>query len=197
MYRILAILIAFPVGSILQAQSPDSAYQDDYSKTKIINGDTIYISEVPAVYINPPAEFADLVEQVKYQRLVRNVKKAYPYAIVARDKLKEVNDSLAKLKSKKERKAYIDLTEKQLRVQFEDQLKNLTITQGKILIKLVYRETGNTSYELIKEYKGSISALFWQSIARIFGSNLKNKYDPFGEDRDIEDIVIKIQCGLI
>jgi hypothetical protein len=197
MFRILFIMIAFSAGSILQAQPPDSSYLDDNSNTKIINGDTIYISEVPAVYINPPAEYSDFAEQLRYQRLVRNVKKAYPYAIVARDKLKEVSDSLAKLKNKKERKAYIDLTEKQLRVQFEDQLKNLTITQGKILIKLVYRETGNTSYELIKEYKGSISAIFWQSIARIFGSNLKNKYDPLGDDRDIEDIVIKIQCGLI
>ena len=85
--------------------------------------------------------------------------------------------------------------EKELLDEYEDDLKKLTITQGRILIKLVDRETGATSYELVKELRGSFSAFFWQAFARIFGSTLKAEYDPYGEDRLIEEIVLLIDNG--
>jgi len=80
---------------------------------------------------------------------------------------------------------------------YEDDLKKLTMTQGRILLKLVDREIGNTSYNLVKEYRGSISAAFWQGIARLFGSNMKAEYDPKGEDAEIEEIVQLIEAGII
>jgi len=173
----------------------DTIPVQDSIKTKIVNGDTIFTANLPAVTIYPPREFANTKEFQKYLRLVRNVKKAYPYAVLASEKLKEVDDDLAKLTTKKERKAYLDSAEKKLRGQFEEELKALTITQGRILIKLIYRETGNTTYYHIKELRGSFSAFFWQTVARLFGSNLKSKYDPLGEDKDIEEIILKIQKG--
>jgi len=192
-HTLTSILVLFSACVPNFSQKNDSVQRKDSVRTTIINGDTVYMANVPAVYIRPPIESIDINELLKYQRLIRNVKKAYPYAIVARDKLKEINAGLEKINTQKERKTYIDSAEIQLKSQFEEDLKNLTITQGKILIKLIYRETGNTTYALVKEYKGTFSAIFWQSIARLFGSNLKSKYDPEGDDRDIEEIVIKIQ----
>ncbi|MFK5968672.1 MAG: DUF4294 domain-containing protein, partial [Candidatus Marithrix sp.] len=87
--------------------------------------------------------------------------------------------------------------EKELKKEFEDELKNLTMTQGKLLIKLVDRETGKTTYELVKQLRGSLSAFFWQSLAKLFGSNLKTEYDAAGEDKLIEDILIRIDNGQI
>ncbi len=125
------------------------------------------------------------------------MKRVYPYAVLARKKLEEINAHLATLKNEKQKKEYIDQVEKEIRDQFEEDLKSMTITQGKILIKLIDRETGNTSYALVKEFKGSFSAFFWQSLARLFGSNLKMHYEPLGEDSVIEDIVVKMQKGLM
>jgi hypothetical protein len=179
------------------AQTKDSIVEQDTINTKVINGDTIFIANLPAVTIFPPREFSNDKEFQKYLRLVRNVKKAYPYAVMVNEKLNEIDTELSKLQTKKEKKAYLDMSEKKLKDQFEDELKALTITQGRILIKLIYRETGNTTYYHIKELRGSFSAFFWQTMARLFGSNLKSKYDPFGEDKDIEEIIIKIQKGQI
>ncbi len=111
--------------------------------------------------------------------------------------MEEMDAHLRQLKTEKEKKAYIDQVEKDLFSEFEDDLRGLTITQGRILIKLVDRETGDTSYNLIRELKGSFPAFFWQSIARIFGSNLKAEYDPMGEDAQIEEIVRLIEMGYI
>jgi hypothetical protein len=81
--------------------------------------------------------------------------------------------------------------------QYSDELKGLTVNQGKILIKLIDRETGNSSYEMVKELKGSFSAFMWQTVARLFGDNLKSTYDPDEEDRDIENIIGLIETGAI
>ena len=190
---IQAILLS--VSTSIFAISNDTISNQDSIKIKIVNGDTVFTANLPAVTIYPPKEFANTKEFQKYLRLIRNVKKAYPYAVLASEKLKEVDAALSKLETKKDKKAYLDSTEKKLRDQFEEQLKELTITQGRILIKLIYRETGNTTYYHVKELRGSFSAFFWQTVARLFGSNLKSKYDPLGEDKDIEEIIIKIQKG--
>jgi len=168
----------------------------DY-KQSVINGDTVYIGNISPVYIITPHEFADTKELKKYQRLVWNVKKVYPYAKLFSQKLNEINLTLSKIKSEKSKKAYLDSTEVKLRAQFEKDLVNMSVSQGKILIKLMYRETGNTSYELLKQMKGSFSAFFWQSVARLFGSNLKSTYDPEGEDKNIEEVIKMIESGQI
>lgn len=131
----------------------------------------------------------------KYERLVYNVKKVYPYALIVRDKFKEVNDTLEKLPDEKEKRRYIKDVERQVFREYEDDIREMTISQGRILIRLIDRETNITSYNLIRDYKGRISASFWQGIARLFGTNLKEGYDPFGDDFLIENIISEIDSG--
>ncbi|MDP4224025.1 MAG: DUF4294 domain-containing protein [Bacteroidota bacterium] len=131
----------------------------------------------------------------RYQRLIYNIKKVYPYALVVRARLASINEELTKIPDDKDRKKYLRKTEKDIFGEYEDDVRDMTITQGKILIKLIDRETLTTSYDLIRQYRGSFSAAFWQSIARIFGTNLKDEYDPFGEDAVIEIILHEIEAG--
>jgi len=133
----------------------------------------------------------------QYQRLVYNLKKTYPYAMIVRERLAEVNGELLTMTDEKERKTYLRQFEKQVFREYEDDIRDMTITQGKLLLKLIYRETYYTSYDLIKEYRGGVNAAFWQGIARIFGTNLKSEYDPYGEDILIEFILQDIQAGLL
>ena len=129
--------------------------------------------------------------------MIHNIKKAYPYAQIAGIRLKELDDHLLTLESEKERKEYINSAEKEIMNQFEKEVKRLTVKQGIILVKLIDRETGRTSYQVIKELKGGFTAFFWQGIARIFGNNLKTEYDPLHQDRIMEDIVLGIEAGFI
>jgi len=131
----------------------------------------------------------------KYDRLIYNLKRVYPYAIIVRAKLEQVNEEMAEMKNERERKQYIKEVEKNIFGEYEDDMRDMTITQGRLLIKLIDRETQNTSYELIKQYRGGITAAFWQGIARIFGTNLKEDYDPFGADFMIELILQDIEAG--
>lgn len=134
-------------------------------------------------------------EYRKYERMIYNIKKVYPYALVVRSKLDEVNYIMSGMKNEKERREYIRKFEKDIFSEFQDDISKLTITQGKILIKLIDRETQNTSFDLIREYRGKFSAAFWQGIARIFGTNLKDEYDPFGSDALMEIIIGEIEAG--
>ncbi len=133
----------------------------------------------------------------KYQRLVDNIKKVYPYALMVRRTLGEVNEEMKGMETERERKDYIKDIEKKVFGEYEDDMRNMTFTQAKLLIKLIDRETQNTSYDLIKDYRGKLSAAFWQGIARIFGTNLKEEYDAFGDDALIELIINEIEEGRI
>lgn len=133
----------------------------------------------------------------RYDRLTYNIRKVYPYALIVRDKMAEVNQALESIENDKERKEYLKGVEELVLGEYEDDMMDMTITQGKLLIKLIDRETQNTSYELIKLYRGGFSAAFWQGIARIFGTNLKAEYDPFGEDAAIEAIIHDIEQGIL
>jgi len=131
----------------------------------------------------------------RYQRLVYNLKKVYPYALVVRARLGAINEELKNIPDEKDRKKYLRQSEKDIFGEYEDDVRDMTITQGKLLIKLVDRETLNTSYELIRQYRGNFSAAFWQGIARIFGTDLKAEYDPYGEDAVIEIILHELESG--
>ena len=129
----------------------------------------------------------------EWSRLRNAVYVCYPYARKAGILLNDMNAAMAKMTSKKERKAYIKTREKELKAEFADPLSELSVYQGKILMKLINRQTGNNCYEIIKEYRGSIPARFYQTIAFFFGSNLKQDYDLADlTDRQIENIVIEI-----
>ncbi|MBR9831188.1 DUF4294 domain-containing protein [Acidiluteibacter ferrifornacis] len=163
----------------------------------ISNGDTLPTVNMGTVFVVEKKVFKSKSDKRKYDRLERYVTKVYPYAKLAGDLLQTYNDTLQTIKNEVKRKAYMKKVEEELKTQFEGELKKLTVMQGVILVKLIDRETGESSYELVKELRGSMSAFLWQSLARLFGQNLKLKYDPNGEDRDIENIVIMLENGII
>lgn len=159
------------------------------------NGDTTYMTTFEEAVIQPRKRTPATRDLRQYRRLIYNVKKVYPYAKLAGEKYGEVSAHLQSLKSGKEQREYIKLVEEDILKQYEEELKNLTVTQGRILIKLIDRETSNTSYEVVKDLRGSFQAAFWQAIARIFGSNLKTEFDPEGEDKILNEIMIMIEKG--
>ncbi len=124
----------------------------------------------------------------KYQRLVYNVKRVLPYAKMASFRFQLMEQNLQVLPTENARKEYLKRTEKSIKDQFMDDLKNLTQSQGRILIKLIYRETGRTSYDLLQSYRGNMTAIFWQGMAKIYNANLKEEFDPI-EDWQIEQII--------
>jgi hypothetical protein len=117
----------------------------------------------------------------------------YPYAIAASRIMNQVNAQLKGVTDKKQRRNIIRSREKELKKEFTDQLVKLSVYQGKVLMKLINRQTGNNCYEIIEEYKGFFNAAFWQTIAFVFGSNLKQPYDPSGDDADMEKIVKDVE----
>jgi hypothetical protein len=154
----------------------------------------VEIKEVRVIAPPPPEKKS---EYRKYERLVLNIKRVYPYAVIVRYRLTQVNEDLKNIKSEKERKEYLKTVEKSVFADYEDDIQQMTITQGRLLIKLIDRETQNTSYELIREYRGKLSAAFWQGIARMFGTNLKEEYDGYGDDALIELIIRDIEAGIL
>jgi hypothetical protein len=193
---LIAAILCFTGAHTLCGQdiNPDSV---TVTRAQIQGQDTLAILELPEVIIYERKDFEYLYLKRRYRRLIRNVKKAYPYSKIAGAELMELDRQLAEMDSKKEQKVHIEAAEKEIMDRFEKQVRKLTISQGIILVKLIDRETGRTSYEVIKELRGSVTAFFWQGIARIFGNNLKMEYDPDGEDRIIEHIVRGIEAGFI
>jgi hypothetical protein len=158
-------------------------------------GDTIPFTYLEEAVVTGTYLFIDYEQEVRYYKLKRDVSKVYPYAILAAAKLKEYNKAMEKMPKEADRKSFMKKAEKELKEQFEDDLKNLTITQGRILLKLVDRETGTTSYDLVKGLRGSFSAFMWQTVAKMFGSNLKSEYDADGSDKAIERAIREIENG--
>lgn len=163
----------------------------------VVDGDTIPVMYFDEVYIWGNKSFRNSAEARQWDRLVRNVKKAYPYAKLAGIKFNEYNLKIATIKSEKVRKDMMKQAEDELEAQFGSELKDLTISQGKILLKLIDRQTSNSSYDIVKDFRGRFRAFFYQSFARLFGYDLKVKYDPLGDDADIERIVLMIERGTI
>lgn len=154
-----------------------------------------YYFLLPTVTIESKMPFSTRKKYEQWTRLKYNVRVVYPYAILASAKLKEYERILKTLSSDAEKKNYMKIAENELQNEFGTELKKLSFNQGKILIKLIDRETGATSYDLVKQLRGSFSAFMWQSLARLFGSNLKSEYDPFGEDKLIEVAILQIESG--
>jgi hypothetical protein len=159
------------------------------------DGETLPEVEIKEVTVYAHPQFPKKSDFRKYERLVYNLKRVYPYALIVRNRLLKVNEDMKNLNSDKERKDYIKKVEKDVFANYEGDMRDMTITQGRLLIKLIDRETQNTSYTLIKDYRGKFAAAFWQGVARIFGTNLKEEYDPYGDDALIESIIIEIDAG--
>jgi hypothetical protein len=182
--------------SFCTAQQPQ--IQGPYRLPFILEGrDTVPVVNLPDVIIVDVGNPEYLKNLQDYYRLRYNVIKVYPYARLAAVKLNEMNYRMAAMRNDRERRKYRRQVEDQVRKDFEGTIKHLSINQGKVLIKLIDRETGSTSYDLIKSLKGSFNAFFAQGLARLFGQDLKDDYDPADEDKTIEMIVRQIEDGSI
>jgi hypothetical protein len=193
-FNIILILILLNIKFSI-CQEPDSISMDQLQFRVESDGDTIFYSVMEELFIFPEFKPTTNAEKRKYTRLIQNVKKAYPYAKMASDEYVLVSEHLMTIETDKERRQYINEVEKKILGQYEEELKKLTITQGRILLKLIDREIGATSYDVLKDLKGTFTAVFWQTLARIFGNNLKSEFDPEGEDKLLNEIVIQIENG--
>jgi hypothetical protein len=171
-------------------------------KLQIVQGelagkDTIPHIDIPEVEVYPKKVFKNKSEEQQYWRLVMRVKKVLPYAKEAALLLRKYEMEVPADARGRDRRVYVRRAEEELMKKYGPTLKNMSINDGRVLIKLIDRETHKASYDLIQELKGGVPAVFWQGVARVFGNNLKAKYDPYGEDRQIELIIQYIEMGII
>jgi len=158
----------------------------------VYEGDTMTYRVMDQVFVWGKMSDEQRKAHREWTRLRNAVYVTYPYAIKASAIINDVNSYLANVTDEKKRKKYLSLREKELKKEFTEPLTNLSVYQGKILMKLINRQTKNTCYELVKEYRGGFSARFWQTIAWVFGGSLKQNYDPSGEDAEMEAIVQEV-----
>ncbi len=179
------LLIAFSANIAL---SQDKGYMVGY---KIEGKDTVYHIKMDGVYMFGWDKTRQKGKEWReFYRLVYNFRKTYPYALIAKQKVSVADSILASKKfSARERERFIKQFENDLFKEFEKPLRKMTFSQGRLLLKLIDREIGQSSFYIIKNYRGGTAAGFWQGIARIFGSDLKKPYDKFGEDKLTEELV--------
>ena len=166
---------------------------------RIEGNDTILIVKLPEVDIDLMNRYYQITETYKGRKLVSNVRKVYPYARLASDKLQEYDTILAHASSDAERRQLMKQAEKEITDRYTEELEHLTFSQGAILIRLIDRETGNTSYKLVQELRGKVRAFFYQGFARLWGYNLKTEFDPKNdpEDEQIDVIATLLERGQI
>ena len=159
----------------------------------IYEGESLPYKEMEMVWVSnlPPDKLAKFIEE--WSRLRNAVYVTYPYARRAGAVMNDINTRIAKMNEKEDRKAYIKTRERELRKEFTEPLTNLSIYQGKVLMKLINRQTGNNCYEIIKEYKGGVTARLYQTVAFFFSTSLKQPYDAQGDDKEIESIVQEVE----
>ena len=163
----------------------------------IYEGDTIASLRMPTLYCFKPYNFKNKKQRQKYNRLVHNVKKTLPIAKEVNRAIIETYEFLQTLPNEKAREKHLQSVEKSVKEQYTPRMKKLTFSQGKLLIKLINRETDSSSYELVKAFLGPFKAGFYQAFAAIFGASLKKEYHPEGEDAMIEQIVLLVESGQI
>jgi len=160
--------------------------------TAVMDGERLPWMLIPEVEVTRKRIFKSPEDKARYLRLRYNVIKVLPYARYAQHRYQQLYRDLALTGSKREQKRLVKACEKEIKDMFNREVKNLTISQGEILIKLIDRQTGNSSYEVVKDLRGGFTAFFYQSIARVFGHNLKNTYNP-EEDFEIENIIRSLE----
>jgi len=182
---VIALLSIFSASSIAQDKLLVAPFT-------IVNGDIFFITDVAEVKV---LAFKNKEEKKKYNILKRRVLKVYPYAISAKEKLMNIQVGLDSIRKRRHKKRYTKEVAKWVKEEYADRLKNLTMSEGKILVKLIYRETQTTSYKIVKSYRGRFNAFFWQTMAKFWDNNLKTEYDPVNnrEDMLIEHILIQAE----
>lgn len=162
---------------------------------QVDGSDTIYLAFLKDIYVYPKIKFTSKRQEEFYWRTVRDVKKALPFAKIVSSELNRVDALISKMPKESDKKKYLAKYEKEVFKKYEPDLRKLSFNQGKLLLKLIDRECNSTSYDLIKTYRGGVSAFFWQGVARIFGSNLKSEYDAGGNDRIVERVIVLVESG--
>lgn len=161
----------------------------------LVDGDSIQYAQYNKIYVYPQPVFKNAQERMAYNRLVYNVKKVLPIAKEVNAIILETYEYLQTLPNKKARDEHMKYVEKSIYREYKPRMKKLTYQQGKLLIKLVYRECNSSTYDILKAFLGPIRAGFWQAFASVFGSSLKKAYDPYGVDRLTERVVRQVEAG--
>ena len=205
--RLLLLLLAVTAAGPVLAQKDKRAEEVDMDSPTFVptvrvgkvleNGDSIQYMEMNNVYVFPPVTFTSKKQQGAYMRLVKNVKTVLPIAKEARLIMMETAQYLETLPDDKARSEHMRRVEKSIMQEYKPRMKKLTYSQGKLLIKLIYRESNSSGYELIQAFFGPVRAGFYQACAWAFGASLKKKYDPEGIDRLTERVVLMVEAGQI
>lgn len=197
----IVILILFllfgRLASYAQQQSPQTNGTKSILLTPmcVYQGDTIPYVKLPTVYIFKPIKFKNKREMAKYYKLIRDVKKVLPISKEINRAIIETYEYMMTLPNEKARQKHIKAVEKGLKEQYTPRLKKLSFAQGKLLIKLVDRQTNSTGYELVKAFMGPFKAGFYQTFAALFGASLKKQYDPTGDDALTERVILMVESG--
>ena len=184
---ILLLLFAFAVPNLMAQRRSRGFWHQEWTVDK---GDTI-----PLVHILPIRKYARKPDMRRYQRLIRQVKKCYPLAKQARIEMEKMERQLLAVKDKKEQEKLAKELQKQLIKQYTPVILKMTISEGKVLLKLIDRETEHTAFQIIKDFRGGFVAGFWQMFAKMFGNNLKLEYEPVTKDKVLEQIVTYYEMG--
>ena len=185
---VIAIFILLCATISLHAQQRQRGFW--HQEWSVENGDSIAV-----IHILPVYKYSKPVDLRRYQKLVRAVKKVYPIAKKAREEMQAMEEEMCALPTKAAQKKYVKGVEERIKEEYTPVLKKMTRYEGKILVKLIDRETEYTAYEIVKDFRGGFVAGFWQGIAKLFGQNLKTGYDKTGEDRLIEQVITYYELG--
>lgn len=206
-FYILIIILLLPSLAFAQSSkkvNPEDRQVDMDSPTfvpmvrvgKVLEGgDSIKYVEMNNVYVYGPLEFQNEKQRQNYNRLVYNVKKVLPLAREINNAVLETYEFLQTLPTEKDRREHMKYVEKSVKEEYTPRMKKLTYSQGKLLIKLIYRQTNSSSYELVQAFLGPAKATFYQAFAWMFGASLKKAYDPEGVDRLTERVVRQVESG--
>ncbi len=166
----------------------------DSCLVQLQENDTLYVKVLRTVYVYPPMRFKNKRQERFYWKTVRDVKKTLPIAKILTQEMIRTHDIMSKMNRREQRKFWKQY-EKILYTQYEDQFRHMTASQGQMLMKLIDRECGHTSYDVIKYYKGGFAASFWQTVAKMVGNDLKEEYDGSDRDQITERIITLVEAG--
>lgn len=169
----------------------------DFMMGYVEGDDTVIHKNIKEVVVIPPREFKNKRMERRYWRYAKKVKKVYPLALKARKLINEYEPIYNSLENRRDQRRLMKQVEKQLMAEHKDELKKWSMSDGRLLLKLINRETERTPYNLIRDFRGEFSAFFWQGVAKIFRNDLKAGYEPTGKDRWLEEIVTLIELGYI
>ncbi len=187
---LLAITLLMAGSADAQRRRGSGIMHSEWQRTA--QGDSIL-----AVYAVPVPVYTRGIDRRRWARYVIAVKRVYPIAQLARQKMAVMEEELKKIEGRKEQRAYIKKVYKEIIDEYTPVVKKMTRTQGRVLLKLIDRQTDYTAYEVLREFRGGFVAGFWQSVSRIFGQNLKSEYDAESDDRMLEQIVRYYEAGLL